>query len=279
MRISPRRALPILTLVLALTVTGCYQTANDAVAPTLVDLTAIAPAPQATPTAFVTPLPASGFVAPTDNPNAQVPPSATPGESAPTSEPMTVPSQQPQQPGQAQQPQQATDAGQASQPNQPIQVVQPTQPVAPTAVLATPTALPTEGPCVHTVQPGEWFYSIARKYNITPADLMAANPRSNPDALQPGDVLNIPNCNKATATPAVSPTNTPQSLLPPPTTNPNAPTPIQLSGRTYAVANGDTLGGIARKFNVTVQALKAANGLTNDFLSVGQILKIPAPAQ
>src|SRR5258708_32026484 len=241
----------------AWTLAGCYQAANDSVAPALVDLTALAPVQPATPTAFVTPLPTSGFVAPTDVPNQAV----TPADNAPTSEPLTAPSAQP------------TDAGQTAQPPQ------PTQPIPPTAVLATPTALPTEGPCVHTVQPGEWFYSIARKFNITPADLLAANPRSNPDALQPGDVLNIPNCNKATATPAISPTNTPQSLLPASTTNPNAPTPIQLSGRTYSVATGDTLGGIARKFNITVQALKEANGMTNDFLSVGQILKIPAPPQ
>src|SRR5258708_6961842 len=261
MRTFARRALPILALVLALTLTGCYQAANDSVAPTLVDLTALAPVQQATPTAFVTPLPTNGFVAPTDVPNQAVTPTDTPADNAPTSEPLTAPSAQP------------TDAGRTAHPPQ------PTQPIPPTAVLATPTALPTEGPCVHTVQPGEWFYSIARKFNISPADLLAANPRSNPDALQPGDVLNIPNCNKATATPAQSPTNTPQSLMPAATTNPNAPTPIELSGRTYVVAPGDTLGGIARKFNTTVRAIEQANGLSNDLLSVGQVLKIPAAGQ
>lgn len=267
MRTSARRALPILALVLALTLTGCYQAANDTVAPTLVDLTSIAPVQAATPTPFVTPLPTGGFVAPTDIPAQPESPSATPGDNVPTSEPMTAPSQPP------------AGATQAGQPAQPIQNVQPTQPPQPTAVLATPTALPTEGPCVHTVQPGEWFYSIARKFNISPADLLAANPRSNPDALQPGDVLNIPGCNKATATPAQSLTPTPQSLLPAATTNPNAATPIPFSGRMYTVAPGDTLGGIARKFNTTVREIEQANGLSNDFLSVGQVLKIPAPAQ
>src|SRR5258707_122081 len=79
MRTFARRALPILALVLALTLTGCYQAANDSVAPTLVDLTALAPVQPATPTAFVTPLPTSGFVAPTDVPNQDVTPGDTLG--------------------------------------------------------------------------------------------------------------------------------------------------------------------------------------------------------
>ena len=56
------------------------------------------------------------------------------------------------------------------------------------------TAPQRGGVCSYTVQPGDWFYSIARKYKITPAALIDANPRSNPNYLQPGDVLNIPNC-------------------------------------------------------------------------------------
>jgi LysM repeat protein len=152
------------------------------------------------------------------------------------------------------------------------------------------------------VQQGEWLYAIARKYSINPADLLAANPQlPSPDALKPGDVLSIPNCNKGNAAARVSPVQ-PQATLNPATDpatggvvqpvqpiqpaqatvevpNPAAPTPIRLSGRVYTVAAGDTLGTIARKFNVTVQAIKQANGMTDDFLSVGQKLKIPEPAQ
>src|SRR5215831_1383404 len=107
MRTFARRALPILALVLAFTLTGCYQAANDTVAPTLVDLTAIAPVQAATPTPFVTPLPTSGFVAPTDVPTQPESPSATPADTVPTSEPMTVPTQPTDQ---------ATQGGQPAQP-------------------------------------------------------------------------------------------------------------------------------------------------------------------
>jgi len=42
----------------------------------------------------------------------------------------------------------------------------------------------------------------------------------------------------------------------------------------YAVQPGDTLFGIARKFNVTVGLLKRVNGLKNDLIVPGQKLKI-----
>jgi LysM repeat protein len=43
----------------------------------------------------------------------------------------------------------------------------------------------------------------------------------------------------------------------------------------YVVQPGDSLWSVAKKFNITVEELKAANNLTTNLLSVGQILKIP----
>lgn len=43
---------------------------------------------------------------------------------------------------------------------------------------------------------------------------------------------------------------------------------------TYIVKYGDTLYKIAKKFNTSVQALKEVNGLANDYIIVGQTLKI-----
>jgi len=64
-----------------------------------------------------------------------------------------------------------------------------------------------------------------------------------------------------------TPTATPQ-LLP-------TPTP---TGR-YTVQAGDTLSGIARTFDVSVDELVAANDIDNpNNISVGQELQIPTPA-
>jgi len=44
---------------------------------------------------------------------------------------------------------------------------------------------------------------------------------------------------------------------------------------TYVVKSGDTLFAISQAYGVTVNQLKAANGLTSSLIYTGQILKIP----
>lgn len=46
------------------------------------------------------------------------------------------------------------------------------------------------------------------------------------------------------------------------------------NGDNYTVKSGDTLYAIAKKFNLTVDQLKAINNLTTNNLSIGQVLKI-----
>ena len=43
----------------------------------------------------------------------------------------------------------------------------------------------------------------------------------------------------------------------------------------YTVKSGDSLWSIAKKNNVSVSELKEANGLTGNYLSIGDVLKIP----
>lgn len=257
---------------------GCFQSAGTTIEPTTVDLNQLATLPTATP--FITPIGDGGYVVPTDTPGpppADLPtlppvePTQAPVDSvAPTSTldvfaPVDDPNALPTIPGML-----ATPTA-----------IPPESLITPTSgsgldLLATPTALAGDQPCEHTVQPGEWFYSIARKYGIDPAALIAANPRVNPDALQPGDVLLIPNCSgQPTATSVPADPNIVAPTVDPAAAPTEMPSPIP-AGRTYTVVSGDTLGSIARKFGVTVQDIKTLNGLTDDFLSVGQVLQIPA---
>ena len=51
---------------------------------------------------------------------------------------------------------------------------------------------------------------------------------------------------------------------------------VQLDeGTYYTVKKGDTLWSIAKKYNISVSDLKDFNGLTNNVLRLGQVLKIP----
>lgn len=109
-------------------------------------------------------------------------------------------------------------------------------------------------PGTYTVQRGDWFYSIARKFGVTVSALQAANPTVNPSAIYPGQVLYIPSG-------AVSP-----DVQPTPST----------SGTTYTVQPGDTLFSIAVRFGKTAYDLQIANRLANpSAIFVGQKLIIP----
>ena len=44
---------------------------------------------------------------------------------------------------------------------------------------------------------------------------------------------------------------------------------------TYTVKRGDSLYSIAREYNTTINEIKKLNNLTNNLLSIGQIIKIP----
>lgn len=69
-----------------------------------------------------------------------------------------------------------------------------------------------------------------------------------------------------------------------------APAPIPLPGSPpppgqtprpdqYVVKKGDALAVIGRRFKVPVDVLKSANGLTSNLIRVGQVLRIPSPAE
>ena len=47
------------------------------------------------------------------------------------------------------------------------------------------------------------------------------------------------------------------------------------SGTIYTVKSGDSLWSIAKKFDISVEELKAANNLNGNLLSIGQTLRIP----
>ncbi len=127
-----------------------------------------------------------------------------------------------------------------------------------------PTETPTpSGPFEYTVAEGEFLGTIAEKFNTDLATILALNPQIDPATLliRVGDKILIP---------------APDTQLPSAT-----PLPAGIAYGTliqYTVVSGDTLEGIAARFNSTVEAIMAItdNKLENaNDIYVGQILKIP----
>lgn len=72
-------------------------------------------------------------------------------------------------------------------------------------------------------------------------------------------------------------------VAPAPAPAPTPPAPAPAAGRTYVVASGDTLSGIAARFGTTYQELARINGIANpNVILAGQVLRLdgaaPAPA-
>jgi LysM repeat protein len=134
----------------------------------------------------------------------------------------------------------------------------------------TTTPAATGRPRAHTVATGETFYGIARRYGVTAAQLRALNPDVDVNELEVGDVLRLPagaRDSRAPAQPARTGSGTPAR----PSTAPTQPR----GSRTHTVAQGETLFGIARRYGVTVAALREANELETDQVRTGQRLVIP----
>lgn len=129
---------------------------------------------------------------------------------------------------------------------------------------ATPP--PTTGGTTYIVQRGDYLSLIAQRFGVSLSTLMSANNIANPNLIYVGQVLTIPGSG-GTPAPTPAPTTT---ATPGPTS-----TPPPTGGTTYVVVAGDTLWAIGLRFGVTINAIKAANGLVSDIIYVGQRLTIP----
>ncbi len=95
----------------------------------------------------------------------------------------------------------------------------------------------------YVVMKGDTLYGIANKFGVTVDELKNLNNLKS-NTLSIGQILKIP------------------------TTNQNEVT--------YTVKSGDTLYGIARTYNTTVDKIKQLNNLKTNNLQIGQILILPS---
>jgi len=110
---------------------------------------------------------------------------------------------------------------------------------------------------VHKVEAKESYYSIARKYNVSPQTVIQFNSNRS---LQIGTIIRVP-----TERPFKELNNN----------KPQSASESKLAVIEYKVGPREFLGMIARKFNTTIEDLKALNNLTSNTLAIGQIIKVP----
>jgi murein DD-endopeptidase MepM/ murein hydrolase activator NlpD len=108
---------------------------------------------------------------------------------------------------------------------------------------------------IHTLQKGETIYALAKKYGVKEDEILFLNGIEDARRIYVGQKIRIPG----------------KSIQVSPIPS-GAPSFIE-----HKAVRGDTLFGIARRYNVTVAQVRAVNNLGENYvLKIGDTLRIPA---
>ena len=122
-----------------------------------------------------------------------------------------------------------------------------------TPVSSTSQATSTSG--TYTVKAGDTLYRIAHNHGISLRTLLSVNGLSETSTIRPGQQLVV--SGSAQATTSYSSTQT-----------------VSSGSQTHTVKAGEGLWRIARTYGLSLEQLKALNGLTSNVIRVGQVLKV-----
>lgn len=144
-------------------------------------------------------------------------------------------------------------------PQQPTEIIEGTEVEVLEPVDIEPVVQPASK--TYIVERGDNLTVIARRNNVSLNDLMAANGLNKNSILQIGQVLVIPGV---------------ADYTPPSLPVVESAGSIGVDGTTVTVRSGDTLSGLAKRYDTSISAIRSANGLSGDTIYVGQELLIPA---
>lgn len=132
------------------------------------------------------------------------------------------------------------------------------------AVLALGASTATADTRVHVVGEGETLWEIARSHGCNIDSLRAANELDS-TLLQIGQELAVPACDDEVSRVSAAPATAAGPIFGPP----KRPGILR-----HAVAPGDTLYGIAKRYDTSIEDLRARNLLRDSSIRVGQILVV-----
>lgn len=174
-------------------------------------------------------------------------------------------------------------------------------------VQVAPSSAPAGPSQTYVIQDGDTLGKIAGKFGVERSALLEANRLSEGQPIYIGETLLIPGTAPQQPAPQTEVAkNTEKTEAPqgqgsipappvPPTEGADAgkPAPAKQDAivvgetkkqtapaetKTHTVVKGDTLMSLSRKFNTSVDSIKAANGLRSETINLGQTLKIPTAA-
>ncbi|GAA4102747.1 LysM peptidoglycan-binding domain-containing protein [Mucilaginibacter panaciglaebae] len=132
---------------------------------------------------------------------------------------------------------------------------------------------------LHKLDPKDNYYSIGRRYNVKPGDIIKFN---NNAPLKIGGIIKVPTDRSFLESTKPAPIKSAKQANTPATpqqtkadTQPSqAPANTGLASQQYKVSAGETLYAIAKRFNSSVEELTKLNNLTNTTLTPGQIIQV-----
>jgi membrane-bound lytic murein transglycosylase D len=126
---------------------------------------------------------------------------------------------------------------------------------------------------MHKVRKGETVSGIAKKYGVSPFNIIQANSLSRKYRIYPGQILKIPGYGESN----LSQKTSANKGYPEADDNPDKISASKNGYSTYKVKPGDTLEEIAKNFKTTSSDLEQINDINNqDLIKAGEKLKVPA---
>lgn len=137
----------------------------------------------------------------------------------------------------------------------------------------------------HTVEGGETLWGLARRYDVTVAQIRQANDLGEDEAIQPGQELRIPrpasassSSSSSSSTRSASADREREGGESRRASASSSSSSSRRASRTaeHVVKSGDTLWSLARTYDSSVEAIRDANGMdADDAIQPGQKLRIP----
>ena len=126
---------------------------------------------------------------------------------------------------------------------------------------------------------GDTLSLLAVRFDINATRIQKLN-QLNSDKIRIGQTLRIPTINAPTVEATEKPSEKPNEKPEIQRAGLNAAPPGAPDGEaSYTVENGDTLLGISRKIKVSIGVIRALNQLEDDYIRVGQILRVSSYEQ